>query len=83
MPELDQLYDKAQTLADGPERRALLAQAQKIAIAYMPYKMKLNRVSIDMTQGHVIGYRRPVFWLDWWQMVDVDHEHPWKPVGVK
>jgi len=25
-----------------------------------------------MTQKRVIGYRRPVFWQDWWQFVDLD-----------
>jgi hypothetical protein len=25
-----------------------------------------------MTQKHVIGYRRPVFWQDWWHYVDID-----------
>ena len=38
----------------------------------MPYKYVLNRVSLDMTQKRVIGYRRPVFWQDWWQFVDID-----------
>ena len=38
----------------------------------MPYKYTLNRVSLDMTQKHVVGYRRPVFWQDWWHYVDID-----------
>jgi hypothetical protein len=38
----------------------------------MPYKFTLNRVSLDMAHKRVIGYRRPVFWLDWWQYVDID-----------
>ena len=25
-----------------------------------------------MTQRRVVGYRRPVFWQDWWQLVDID-----------
>jgi hypothetical protein len=24
-------------------------------------------------QPWVIGYRRPVFWNDWWQHVDIDN----------
>jgi hypothetical protein len=24
----------------------------------------------------VIGYRRPVFWQDWWQYVDLDDGDP-------
>ena len=38
----------------------------------MPYKYTLNRVSTDMTQPWLIGYRHPVFWTDWWQFVDID-----------
>ena len=72
LPAFDALYDRLQLIADGPEREALFAQAQKLALAYMPYKFKLNRLSIDMTYPQLIGYRHPVFWQDWWQYVDID-----------
>jgi ABC-type transport system substrate-binding protein len=73
LPELDALYAKLETLPDGPERLDAFHQAERLAIAYMPYKFTLNRVSLDMAQGHLVGYRRTVFWNDWWQFVDVDH----------
>ena len=38
----------------------------------MPYKNTLNRLALDMSYPQLIGYRRPVFWLDWWQYVDID-----------
>ena len=69
---LDALYDKMQMLADGPERAAALRQAELLAVAYMPLKWFINRVSLDMTQSHVVGYRRTIFWNDWWQYVDID-----------
>jgi ABC-type transport system substrate-binding protein len=72
LPELDAAYAKLQELPDGPERLAVFRQAEQIALAYMPYKFTLNRVSIDMAQPKVIGYRHPVFWQDWWQYVDID-----------
>ena len=72
MPAFDALYDRAQAIPDGPERRALFDRAQQLALAYMPYKYTLNRVSTDMTQPWLIGYRHPVFWTDWWQYVDID-----------
>jgi hypothetical protein len=59
-------------MPDGPERLALFREAEQLALAYMPYKFSFNRVSLDMTQRRVIGYRRPVFWQDWWQYVDLD-----------
>ena len=72
MPAFDALYDRVQALPDGPERAALFEEAQRIALAYMPYKMKLYRLSTDMTYPQVIGFRRTVFWQDWWHFVDID-----------
>ena len=72
LPAFDALYERMQVLPDGPERAALFDQAKKLAVAYMPYKFKLNRISVDMAQAWVIGYRRPVFWQEWWHYVDID-----------
>ena len=66
------LYDKLQTLPDGPERAAAFREAELLSLAYMPYKFTLNRLSIDMAQPQLVGYRRAVFWQDWWQYVDID-----------
>ncbi|WP_280153335.1 ABC transporter substrate-binding protein [Piscinibacter sp. XHJ-5] len=72
LPALDALYERMQVLPDGPERDALFRDAQKLAIAYMPYKHKLSRISTDMAYPWLVGYRRPVFWTHWWQYVDID-----------
>ena len=76
LPRFDALYDKLQTLPDGPERKAAFREAERLAVAYMPYKFTLNRVSLDMTQKRVIGYRRPPFWQEWWHYVDIDDGDP-------
>jgi ABC-type transport system substrate-binding protein len=73
LPALDALYDRLQELPDGPERTAAFREAERLAVAYMPYKFTLNRVSLDMTQPQLIGYRRTLFWNDWWQYVDIDN----------
>ncbi len=73
MPEMDALYQRIQALPDGLEREALFARAQKLAIAYMPYKVRLNRVSTDLVQPWLVGYRRPLFWQEWWHMIDIDN----------
>jgi ABC-type transport system substrate-binding protein len=72
LPQFDVLYEKLQTLPDGPERIAVFRKAEGVALAYMPYKNVVNRLTLDMTQKRVIGYRRPVFWQDWWHFVDID-----------
>jgi len=72
LPEMDALIDKATVLPDGPERQALFKQAQRLTIAYMPYKVHVHRYINDMAQPWVVGYRRPTFWTDFWQYVDID-----------
>jgi len=72
LPALDALYDQMQMLPDGPERLATFREAERMALAYMPYKFTMTRTSLDMTQPQVIGYRRTIFWKDWWQYVDID-----------
>ncbi len=70
-PEMDAIHEKMTVLPDGPERLALFAQARKIAIAYMPYKLQVHRLVADMMHANVTGYRRPAYWNGWWQYVDV------------
>ena len=72
MPAFDALYDRLQRLPDGPERIALFREAENLAVAYMPYKFTLARLSTDMAYPQLIGYRKPVFWNDFWQYVDID-----------
>ena len=66
------VYEQLQALPDGPERAALFRQAKRLAVAYMPYKLHTHRIFTDMAQPWVVGYRRPVFWQDWWHIVDID-----------
>ena len=70
---LDELHTRIQRLPDGPERLAAFRESEKLALAYMPYKSMINRLALDMSYPQLIGYRRPVFWLDWWQYVDIDN----------
>jgi hypothetical protein len=59
-------------IPDGPERDALFFKAKQISVAYMPYRHTAHRMEVDMYHDWIEGYRRPLFWLDWWQMVDID-----------
>ena len=72
MPRLDEIYDRLSALPDGPERIALFAEAKRLAVVYAPYKTHVHRYINDMTQPWVIGYRRPVFWQEYWQYLDID-----------
>ena len=70
--EFDAIYEQMQVLPDGPERDELFRRAKLIAVAYIPYKTTVHRFSNDLMQPWLTGYRRPLFWNDWWQMVDID-----------
>ena len=72
LDEFDRLFERTQVLPDGPERAALFREAQRIAVAYMPYKIHVHRIYTDLTYPWVIGFRRPLFGGQWWHMVDVD-----------
>lgn len=72
LPEYDRLYERAQVLPDGPERDALFLRAKRIAVAYMPYKVRVHRIFTDLVHPWVLGFRRPLFWQDWWHRVDID-----------
>ncbi len=72
LAEFDALYDKLSELPDGPEREALFLQAKRLQAAYMPYKATLHRIANDLVHPWLVGYRRPVFWTDWWHLVDID-----------
>lgn len=68
----DRIYRRMTALPDGPERLAAFREAQKLLLAYLPYKSNVHRIITDLTQPWVIGYRRPVYWNKQWHMVDVD-----------
>jgi ABC-type transport system substrate-binding protein len=68
----DEYYTKMRSLPDGPERAALMAQSKRLLIAYAPYKFHVHRILTDLAQPWLLGYRRPPYWLTWWQHVDID-----------
>jgi ABC-type transport system substrate-binding protein len=70
--KFDALYEKQAVMPDGPERRAVINEAQRILIAYMPYKVKVHRIATDMWQPWVSGYKRHPFRRDFWQFIDVE-----------
>jgi ABC-type transport system substrate-binding protein len=75
----DAVYRRMQNLPDGPERMGLFRDAIRLAVAYAPYKQHLYRMVTDMAHPQLVGYRRPLFWQDWWHQVDIQGDtepHP-------
>ncbi|MBH9553638.1 ABC transporter substrate-binding protein [Inhella gelatinilytica] len=72
LPAYDRLYEKVQTLPDGPERQALLREIQRLQVAYMPMKVHVHRIVNDLAHPWVLGYRRPLFRNEFWHLIDID-----------
>ena len=70
--EFDAIYDKLLVLPDGPERDAQFLAGKRLATAWMPYKVHGHRFLTDMAWPKVVGFRRPLFWQDWWEYVDIE-----------
>ncbi|TDM08015.1 MAG: bicyclomycin resistance protein [Ideonella sp. MAG2] len=68
----DEICRRMQALPDGPERLALLRQAQRLVLAYAPHKYTVHRIANDLTHRHVIGYRRPAFGRQFWHYIDLE-----------
>jgi hypothetical protein len=59
-------------LPDGPERAALFLEAAKLVTAYLPYKMHVHRIYVDLTQPWVTGWRQGLFRNESWMFAEVD-----------
>ena len=75
----DRLYERLQALPDGPEREALFLEAKRIAVAYMPWKFRIHRIDTELLHPWVSGYRKPLFWAEWWHMIDIDQSKRPRP----
>ena len=78
---LDRIYEQTGSMEDGPEREKLFLEAKRLCTAYMPYRYIVHRLGTDVLHPWVHGYRRPVFWNNWYQMVDVDPDRRIKPAA--
>jgi hypothetical protein len=47
-------------------------EAYRIGTVWMPYKIRLHTVRTDLFHKGVKGYRRPVFWQEFWHYLDVE-----------
>lgn len=79
--EFDTIYRKLQLLPDGPERLQLFDDAKRLLIAYAPYKWGVHRIHTDLAYPWLHGYRRPPYWTDWWNFVDIDAEAQTKAIN--
>jgi ABC-type transport system substrate-binding protein len=72
--KFDELYRRQAVMPDGPERDAVIREAVRILIAYMPIKVRVHRIGTDMMQPWLQGYKRHPNAREFWQYVDIDTE---------
>jgi ABC-type transport system substrate-binding protein len=72
LPAFNEIYAQQRQLPDSDERLALMTEAKKLMIAYMPYKTHVHRIWTDLAQPWVLGYHRNIAVREFWKYVDVD-----------
>jgi ABC-type transport system substrate-binding protein len=73
LPEMNTTLARLQALPDGPEREALFDHAKRLTVAWMPYKLRTHLAATALVQPWLVGYRRPLFWNNWFEYVDIEH----------
>ncbi len=73
-PQLDEMYSRLSVIPDGPEREHLFRESKRLIAAYAPYHNGVHRILTDLAWPWLTGFRRPPYWLAWWQYVDIDAE---------
>jgi len=71
LPAFDRLYERQRLLPDGPERLALMRQAHKLMLAYVPYIAHNHPITTELLHAHVQGPLRHPFGSDWWRWLDM------------
>ena len=72
LPAFNALYLQQSKMPDGPERQAVMEQASKLMVAYVPYKISAHRIATDLMHPWVLGYRRNPFVREFYKYVDID-----------
>ena len=71
LPEMNSTIAQLLALPDGPEREAAFERAKRLTVAWMPYKLRTHLAATAISQPWLVGYRRPLFWNNWFEMVDI------------
>jgi ABC-type transport system substrate-binding protein len=71
LPAFNTLFERQQSLPDGPEREALMREAKNLMVAYMPYKAHVHRIRHDLVHPWLKHYWRHPFMRDFWRYMDL------------
>jgi ABC-type transport system substrate-binding protein len=72
LPAFDRLYERQRVLPDGPGRLAVMRQAQRLQLAYMPVIPHYHPIDTELLQPGVQGPVRHPFNYDWYRWADIE-----------
>jgi ABC-type transport system substrate-binding protein len=72
LPAYNRTFLRQKGLPNGPERQAAMDEAQRLIVAYAPYKFHTHRIFSDLSHPWVIGYHRNNFVREFWKWIDID-----------
>ena len=72
LPAFNELYIRQNKMPDGPERVRVMQEANKLMVAYVPYKISGHRIATDLMHPWVVGYKRNPFIREFWKFLDID-----------
>jgi ABC-type transport system substrate-binding protein len=72
LPAYNRAFALQKRLPNGPERQAAMDEAQRLIVAYAPYKFHVHRIFSDLSHPWVIGYHRNNFVREFWKWIDID-----------
>ena len=76
LPAYDALYERQSVMPDGAERLALMREATKMMLAYVPYIAHVYPLDTDLSQAHVRHLIRHPFKAAWWHFTDIGARSP-------
>jgi len=71
LPAFDALFERQSVMPDGPERLAVMREATKLMLAYMPYIAHVHPIDVDLSHASVRHLIRHPFKSSWWNFTDV------------
>ena len=72
LPAFDALHERQALMPDGPERTAVMREAMRLSLAYMPIVPLMHSVGVWLAQPRVVGYRPHVFTRAFFRYLDLD-----------
>jgi hypothetical protein len=75
------LWDRLCTYIWAPRIfQAMMDEAKRLMVAYMPYKIHAHRIFTDLNQPWVQGYHRNIFVRDFFKYVDIESQGSGRPI---